>query len=76
MFLWRQMIQKLLKRLKKSKIKKVKFIFRYKNYEVYFIKGIAETAQLSNRYSDASLYGVSYILYVNFFYIFQFYFKN
>ena len=31
---------------------------KYQNFEVYFIKGIAETAQLSNRYSDASLYGV------------------
>uniref|UniRef100_A0A915EMQ9 GT23 domain-containing protein n=1 Tax=Ditylenchus dipsaci TaxID=166011 RepID=A0A915EMQ9_9BILA len=31
---------------------------KYKDYDVYFNDGIAQTAQLSNRYTDASLYGV------------------
>lgn len=32
--------------------------FRYPDYEVYFADGIAETAQLNKRYTDASLNGV------------------
>jgi glycoprotein 6-alpha-L-fucosyltransferase len=33
-------------------------ICRYPNYEIYADVGIAQSAQVSNRYTDVSLYGV------------------